>query len=124
MKVYISGPISTVTDVSLVERKRRFYRTEDWCNKWMPGWYPINPLNAEPCSASGCGDDDGHAWKCWLKYDLIALLECDAIALLPHYRDSKGSQLELLVAKALGFQIFYASEHGQVFMNDDATGTG
>lgn len=35
----------------------------------------------------------------------------DAIALLPSWRDSKGAQLEALVAKAIGLQVFDIAEY-------------
>ena len=51
---------------------------------------------------------DGAEWADYLRTDLVQLLTCERIHLLPGWRKSKGAQLELHVAKALGLQITLA----------------
>jgi hypothetical protein len=44
-------------------------------------------------------------WDTWLTLDLYWLGKCDAIHMLPGWRDSKGAKLEYIAAKALGLEI-------------------
>lgn len=114
MRVYVSGPISSETNVNRAERKARFNRCEAWIRANIPEWDIVNPTSLTACDSKWCGIDDGHSWQCWLKYDLIALLECDAIAFLPEYEISKGAQLELLVAEAMGLKQYFANSEGKL----------
>ena len=41
----------------------------------------------------------------WLTMDFYWLSKCDAIHMLPGWRDSKGASMEYLVAKGLGLEI-------------------
>lgn len=44
-------------------------------------------------------------WEDWLATDIAWLSCCDAIHMLPNWKNSKGASLEYIVAKALGLQI-------------------
>ena len=61
------------------------------------GYEVVNPaeINAETN-----GD-----WHFYLRADIKALCDCDALALLPGWENSKGAHLELHVAHRLGLQI-------------------
>jgi len=50
----------------------------------------------------------------WLTLDLYWLAKCDAIHMLPGWRDSKGARTEYLMAKALGIDI-----RGEELSGDD-----
>jgi len=81
------------------------------------GMEPRNPLTVQACPTEDCNEyaqkPDGtylHSWQCYLKYDLIMMMmECDSIALLPNWNHSKGSKLELHVARELDYPILYIS---------------
>lgn len=48
----------------------------------------------------------GKSWSDYLRQDLIALLtHCDSVAVLDHWRGSKGATLEVSVARALDMQV-------------------
>lgn len=53
-------------------------------------------------------------WVDYLRTDLRAMLECDAIVLLPGWRASDGARLELRTAVSLGFQVFYYGARGRL----------
>lgn len=61
------------------------------------GHAAVNPaeINAET---------DGD-WHYYLKADIKALCDCDALALLPGWQNSKGAHLELHIAHRLGLEI-------------------
>lgn len=108
--VYVSGKISSLTE-------------EEYTANFAAGcsalkalnYNPVNPLKVNPCHGEDCNSNgprklDGtylHAWTCYMRYDIIAMLKCDAIMMLPDWTDSKGAQLEKLVAEKCGLAVFY-----------------
>lgn len=105
VKVYISGPISGLEEE---EFKTNFGRAEALLLDL--GHEPVSPLKVLACADEVCGStrtfSDGsyqHTWKCYMKYDILALLECDAIAFLPGYLGSRGAALEGSVARGLDY---------------------
>lgn len=86
-RVYISGPMSGYPHGN----REAFNQAEHALR--VAGYDPINP------SSNGLADDatyDEH-----LRADLRMLLEADAVALLPGYDRSRGSQIETRLASDL-----------------------
>jgi hypothetical protein len=115
MTSYISGPIS---GFDLDERRKTFAEAAVLVKRVLGGDV-VNPMEVVPQCEYQC--DPGqladrppyiHTWKCWMKYDIIAMLECDTIVMLPGWQDSKGACTERNIAIALGFQVYYASHEG------------
>lgn len=103
-KIYLSGPItSEVPGFTKEGLKKMFYVYGAELEK--EGHQVVNPLLVEACEDNSCGVHDGHSWECWLKYDLIAMLECDAIFLLPNWSKSRGARLEFSVATSVGMEV-------------------
>jgi hypothetical protein len=102
MKTYISGPLAGLPEVPREEKVARFKRAAE----------TLHSMGLE------CGDTNGHTWDCWLRWDILGMLqECDSIALLPGWESSKGARLELHIAQELGWNIIDLSddkyiEHG------------
>lgn len=92
MKVYISGAISN-RDPD--EVRKDFERVEKLLSSL--GWEVVNPL------ANGL--TDAHTWEEHMRADLHLLLECDKVAMLPGWRESKGARLEVFVATELGMEV-------------------
>ena len=46
-------------------------------------------------------------WKSYLREDIKALCDCEAIFMLSNFRNSKGARLEHHIAQELGLTIFY-----------------
>lgn len=74
------------------------------------GHQAINPLDVIPQCEEGCESglqfSDGrymHSWKCYMKADIIALLDCDAIFVtqVEGVENSRGVMLELSIATAM-----------------------
>ena len=106
MQVYLSGGIAGVTDP-----EGRFKHYQDAVESW--GAAPVNPLRLHPnhqlteCPPSVIKGADGHGWSCHLRVDLAAMLECDAVVMLPGWETSHGARLEHQVAASCGIRIFY-----------------
>lgn len=90
-KVYISGPIS---GYDLEERINTFSEEE---NKLKETYdcEVVNPLTDLP---------EGKSWEEYMLRDLKMMLECDTIAMLPGWENSRGAKLEFLVATSLGME--------------------
>lgn len=116
-RAYITGPInSPIQGLTPGELKLRFNLCERWINEHLPEWEVVNPLKvgADSCKTPDCGPFDGHSHECWLKHDLREMLTCNAFVMLPHAEDSRGAQLEMLVARTLSFESFVADEDGRI----------
>jgi hypothetical protein len=92
MTTYIAGPMTGIPEFN----------------------YPQFNAMAEALRAKGIdvrnpAENDGgsadKAWDFYIRLGLQQLLECDEILLLPNWEASKGAQLELHVAKALGMKV-------------------
>ncbi|MEG2599113.1 MAG: DUF4406 domain-containing protein [Muribaculaceae bacterium] len=59
---------------------------------------PVNPLNN--------GIKPERPWLLHMVVDIATLLRCDAICMLPDWRDSRGARLERRVAKILRIPVF------------------
>ncbi|MDR2009926.1 MAG: DUF4406 domain-containing protein [Bacteroidales bacterium] len=94
MKIYISGQIS---GLPLEETKAKFSNIESELVE--QGYEVINPLkNGIPYNAP---------WEVHIAMDILLLIGCQAIYLLPDWAYSKGSTLEKKIAEFTGKQIIY-----------------
>ena len=89
-RVYISGPITGIPDYNRPAFAAAARALENM------GHEPVNPHDVTPF-------DPHMDWADYLRNDLIALLGCDAITMLPGAHNSRGAALERHVADALGF---------------------
>lgn len=104
MRLYISGGINGIGNA--VER---FISAADiLCNR---GYEPVNPFDVPACQDSPCRavpavpGSGTHAWECYLRYDLIAMLRCDGVATLRGWEVSRGARFEVATAVQLGMQV-------------------
>lgn len=109
--VYIAGPISGLPNVPLEDKIARFHSAEKHLIE--AGYEVRNPLKTEmntcrgDCNPEGHIGQDGvatHSWACFMRHDLPCLLECDTIAILPGWMESRGARLEIEIAQAVGMK--------------------
>jgi len=93
-KIYISGKI---TGLELCDAERLFNEAESKCIEL--GFVPVNPIKLNHAHDK--------TWLSYMKEDIIAMMECDAIFMLSNYKTSKGAMIELELAKELGFSIYF-----------------
>lgn len=112
-RVYVSGPIMYAKGEDTFAPAATALR--------FLGAEPVNPKDIEGCPDKTCHilpheQDKGmeHSWSCFMKYDLIGLLQCDAILMLPGWEDSHGARLELNVAMATRLQVLFLSDSGSI----------
>jgi hypothetical protein len=112
MKAYESGQISGLT---WDEYSDLFAKTEALLLSM--DWEPVNPLKVIACEAEDCNPGVTelhpgthtylHSWKCYLRYDIKEMLDCEAIVMLPNWLNSEGAQFEKFVAEKVGMKVYY-----------------
>ncbi|MBY0548678.1 MAG: DUF4406 domain-containing protein [Candidatus Obscuribacterales bacterium] len=53
---------------------------------------------------------DQASWEAYMKRDMAALVECDLVATLDNWHDSRGARLEVFLARELGIAVVSAKE--------------
>lgn len=113
MKVYISGPISGLTED---EYSTNFGRAEAYLLD--KGHEPVNPLKVLACVTEDCQRTDGepggqskddgsylHDWRCYMKHDIISMMDCESILMIPGWCESRGALIELEIARNLEYNL-------------------
>lgn len=88
-KWYLSGSVSSDPDF-----RDKFAYAEFQLKKC--GFKVLNPVKHEK---------DGKKWSYYLKKDIRKLTRCQGIILLEGWQDSEGANLELAIARGLGFEV-------------------
>jgi hypothetical protein len=89
--LYVSGPMSGIKDlnfpafIAAAEALRR------------AGYAVVNPVDLNP--------DPKAEWKACMRADIKALVDCDAVATLPGWKESRGAWLETRIANGLGMEV-------------------
>lgn len=101
--VYLSGPISlggTCSDEQIAGFTAQFAKAEKRARSL--GWSVINPCNLAP----------EESWEDYMRHGMRAVADCDCVAVLPRWSESRGSALEVFVATQLRIPIIAISELG------------
>lgn len=100
-KIYISGPMTNVDNW-----QTNFIAAEyELCGLEKP-IVVVNPLRiAQRLEEEFARLDKFPEYADYMREDIKALVDCDAICLLPGWRKSRGANLECEIAKALNMTI-------------------
>lgn len=114
MRLYIAGPISGgPQDLTLEEKRNRFYEARTALNN--AGYGAVVPLDVVTdqcsgnCNPHGHIGQDGvptHSWECFMRHDIRSLLDCDGIATLEGWDQSRGAKVEVGLATGLGMPVY------------------
>lgn len=96
LRIHIAGKI---TGLVYEEALRMFAEAEGELLRC--GCEPVNPMTKNGLD----GDGKPHTWVEFMREDIPLLLSCDAIYLLPNWKESKGARLEKHIADELGMLI-------------------
>lgn len=110
MRIYIAGKI---TGLVYEEALRAFTEAEDELRRCNVT--PVNPMKEN-------GLDDGgkpHEWIDYMERDIPRLLSCQAIYLLPNWKQSTGARVEKAIAEGLGMQILTHGFAGRRVLTDE-----
>lgn len=99
-RIYIAGKITGLEDLN----KPRFERAAEFLKNDCLVECVI-PLNLDHTKGNETGK-----WEDYMRVCIAALVECDGIALLSDWEDSKGAKMELDIARALGMHIIVIND--------------
>ncbi|MDR5825850.1 DUF4406 domain-containing protein [Caballeronia sp. LZ043] len=94
MKVYIAGPMSGYPGLNFAAFHAEAAR--------------LRALGFEVVSPAEVDVGPNPTWLTAMRADIKVLVECDGIALLPGWEQSKGAQVEHAIARGLGMRVFQA----------------
>jgi hypothetical protein len=92
VRVYISGPVTGMTD----DNRTEFQIAEAAIRH--KGHEPVNPLTL--------AHDHGKTWAEYMKVDLEALLHVDAVLVLNGWQFSRGANIEVTLAVDIGIPVY------------------
>lgn len=108
-RVYIAGPIARKPDGN----RKAFGLFADAARQ--RGWIPVNPHDLDHSHEGQCtgaevprinGEiDPDHKYGCYMRADLLGMLDCEAAIFLPGWAASAGAQVERQVAQICGLTI-------------------
>lgn len=93
-KIYISGQIS---GCPIDKAREKFERAEEL----------IRQMGAEPVNPMKSGLPDFASWETHMALDIVLLMGCEGIYLLPDWENSRGSTLEKTIAELTGKLLIY-----------------
>jgi hypothetical protein len=101
MKLYIAGPMTGIESRNFpaFDQADKFFRQK--------GYEVINPAILAGSDVPDTGVHSKHYFD-MLKRDIRLLVECDAIAMLPGWQNSKGARLEYFIARTFNLIILDA----------------
>ena len=91
-RIYIAGPMTGLAEHNFPA----FHAAADRLRQ--AGWDVVNP-------AENFGGRTDLPRETYLRADVVLLVGCDAIAMLPDWEDSRGAKLEYLLARELGMPV-------------------
>jgi hypothetical protein len=109
MHIYVSGPISGYPErnAPAFVRSARILRARGH-EVVIPHEIDAVHVRGQEQCASGYDQADGHTSACFLRGDLLYLLQhCDAAYFLRGWEWSRGARLEHVVAAECGLELFY-----------------
>lgn len=120
--VYVAGPIRGYDDGN----RSSFYEAGAYIDEYL-NWLPIIPHEVPPWRHEGKCPVDAlpgnehkpHSDCCYLRGDLVELLACDGIVLLPRWEHSVGARLEFSVASHCGIEVYYWDPAGSLLRGTD-----
>jgi len=95
-RIYLSGPMSGIPNFNFPAFNAEAARIR------ALGYTVVNPAEVNT--------DHTMSWEQCLRQDIKELCDCDALALMPSWENSKGAHLELHIAHRLGIRIIAAGD--------------
>lgn len=98
--IYLSGPMTGYPDLNKPVFER-FTKTVQ-----AMGFATVNPHDVPPTDKYGLEKIGEPSYDDYLLSDIVALVKCDGILMLPDWKSSRGARVELEIATTLGHAVF------------------
>ena len=107
-RVYLAGPMRGYPEFNFPEffdaaASLRIRGFEVWSPAERDLADGLDPKNEEHRKAA-----EEKGLKYYMHYDLPAVVDSDAVAVLPNWQDSEGARLEVFTAWVVGMPVFFA----------------
>ena len=102
MRVYISGPITGRADRNV----QAFDHAAAQLSRL--GFDSVNPHDVGKEIDTGFFSGDEARWLAYMRADIKALVDCDALIMLDGWQFSRGATIEAILARDLGIPVFYS----------------
>lgn len=113
LKIYVSGPISGIPEANRNEfEDAASLVREAGADALIP--HHISPGHSGVCVPDGRYERSGHTYACHMRADVLAMLGCDGVVMLPGWEQSHGARLEHQVAAVCGLPVHYLGEFGTI----------
>ncbi len=96
-KCYIAGK---VTGLPEAEYRKKFHKAE--IAVAILGYEPVNPVELP--------HNHDKTWESYMREAIKAMMDCDAIYLLPDWEQSTGARIEAALAFHLNIKILFATD--------------
>jgi len=109
-RVYIAGPMSNLPGLNHPAFNAAAQALRD------AGFDAVNPVDLNPLPADidqMCACQRAQIWRQCMRRDIAAMVDCDAVVLLPGWTQSKGAWIEHELAEKLGIPVWPYSEFMQ-----------
>ena len=101
-KLYLAGPVTGMVD----DNRHAFSRWAAYLRHL--GWHVVVPVELpEPLPNA--------TWHDWMRICLPHVLECDVVAMLDGWEDSRGARLEYDVARGIGTPVVRVKDVGPAY---------
>lgn len=121
-RLYLSGPInSKVPDMTKQQCLANFESARNWIEEFAPHWEVVDPtilpnpneayMAASRPATEHRRSDYGTEGLAFLRQDIVEMMTCEAIALLPGWTHSRGAIIEQRISQDLGFGCYIMSRH-------------
>lgn len=80
---------------------------EEYLANFEKGKQEVEELGYKAISPTDLPHNHGRTWNEYMREDLIAMLQCQAVYALRNWRTSPGATIEVETAKAVGIEIIY-----------------
>lgn len=97
MKLYIAGPMTGYVDLNYPAFKSAEALLV------QAGFEVLNPVDNDP-------GDGKHDWLDFMRMSLVQISQCDGIAILPGWAESRGARIEVDLVRSLGLPVKYVEE--------------
>ena len=128
-KLYLAGPMRGYPEYNFPE----FHAAAESLR--IRGFEVWSPAERDEAEGFDPKNDEAQSIKHYMFYDLPAVMQSDAVAVLPGWADSAGARLEVFAAWTVGMPVFYAwseapipewsiqlqREHPSTFFSEEGT---
>lgn len=115
LNIYVAGPILGQPNRN-EDQFRNYARYLEGLGHYAFVPHDIAAWNHNGECPRGYSVEDGHSSACWIRGDLVVMLTCQAVYMLPGWEWSRGATLEHQVAIMIGLRVFYATDRAPIPM--------